>query len=77
MEKISLIQKEIIRLLQKKGATYAHPLKSKEMGEKLNVTPSYIREQAKILEKKGVIAVRRGPGGGYFFLAGDSKDFSV
>ncbi len=77
MGKMPLIQREIIRLLQNKGATYAHPLKSKEMGEKLNVTPSYIREQAKLLEKKGVIAVRRGPGGGYFFLPEGSKDLRV
>lgn len=77
MKEITLIQKEIIRLLQKKGATYAHPLKSKDLGAKLNVTPSYIREQAKVLEKKGVIAVRRGPGGGYFFLPQDQKDLSL
>ena len=68
MENLSIIQKEIIRFLQIKRATYAQPVNSEKIGGYLNVTPSYVREQAKRLEKKGVIAVRRGPGGGYFYL---------
>ncbi len=64
--KFSVIQKEIIRVLSIKGASYALPVTSEELGGTLNVTPSYIREQAKALERIGVLAVRRGPGGGYF-----------
>lgn len=64
--KFTVIQKEIIKVLSIKGASYALPVTSGELGETLNVTPSYIREQAKVLERRGVLAVRRGPGGGYF-----------
>ena len=74
MEELTTIQKEILRLLRKKGASYADPVSSEKMGEKLNVTPSYVREQAKQLEKKGVIAVRRGPGGGYFYYPDEYKE---
>lgn len=63
---LTTIQKEILKVLQAKSASYASPVNSHELGQRLNVTPSYVREQAKIMEKKGMVAVRRGPGGGYF-----------
>ncbi|MDA8212012.1 MAG: Rrf2 family transcriptional regulator [Clostridia bacterium] len=62
----SYIQKEILRLLQEHKASYAHPMNSAELSRQLNVTPSYIREQAKQLFSLGLLDVRRGPGGGYF-----------
>ncbi len=68
MENLTTIQKEIVRFLRINRATYAQPVNSEKIGGHLNVTPSYVREQAKRLEKQGVIAVRRGPGGGYFYL---------
>lgn len=71
---LTIIQKEILRLLMKKSATYASPVNSTDLGNGLNAAPSYIREQAKILEKKGRVAVRRGPGGGYFVYS--DKEYS-
>lgn len=63
---LTTIQKEIMRILWNKQSSYATPVNSQEIGKLLNITPSYIREQAKRLEKMGYISVRRGPGGGYF-----------
>lgn len=63
---LSAIHTEILRLLRNQGATYAYPVSSDEMGERLNVTPSYIREQIRILQALNLIGVRRGRGGGYY-----------
>lgn len=69
-KKISWIQKEIINLLTAKSTTYAQPLTSQEIGEALNITPSYIRKQMKILFNLGFVQVRNGRGGGYFLING-------
>ncbi len=63
---ITDIQQEILRVLRKKDATYAYPLSSDEISREINVTPSYVREQAQEMQDKGLIKARRGPGGGYY-----------
>lgn len=62
----SIIHKEIIKILKRYQATYASPLNSETVGQELNVTPSYIREQAKALQIFNIIGVRKGRGGGYY-----------
>ena len=62
----SNIHQEIYRLLKKKDTSYANPLSSLFLGRALNVSASYVREQAHAMLVKGIIQVRRGPGGGYF-----------
>lgn len=67
-----VIQIEILKLLYNLKSNYANPVNSRELGKLLNVTPSYIREQAKKLQKEGYVSVRKGPGGGYFLsIKGD------
>lgn len=63
---ISVIHEEILKILNKHGASYANPISSEEMGVALNVTPSYIREQIRFLQTLNLIGVRRGRGGGYY-----------
>lgn len=63
---ITDVQKEILRVLKKHNATYAHPLSSEGISREINVTPSYVREQAQEMQEKWLIKARRGPGGGYF-----------
>ncbi len=63
---MNVLQQEIMRVLQERGTSYAYPVTSQEIGELLNVTPSYIREQMKILQTMTLVEVRNGPGGGYF-----------
>lgn len=60
------LHQEIVLLLHQKAASYAWPLNSREIGAMLQVTPSYIRSQLSQLVKTGMIAVRRGNGGGYY-----------
>lgn len=59
-------QKEILWVLKSQNSSYAYPLSSQAISQKLNLNSSYVREQAKILLKLGIINVRRGPKGGYF-----------
>lgn len=59
---------EIVRLLTQKETSYAWPMNSCEIGEALQVTPSYIRSQLSRLVKEGRIGVRRGNGGGYYLI---------
>lgn len=66
MKKLTFLQQEIVNILVKCDADYARPVNSKELGETLRVSPSYIREQVKDLLESKLISVRRGPGGGYF-----------
>ncbi|MFZ5639694.1 MAG: Rrf2 family transcriptional regulator [Bacillota bacterium] len=70
---ISDVQREILKTLKNYKATYAHPVSSEEISKVINVTPSYVREQAQDMQNKGLIRARRGPGGGYFinFTEGD------
>lgn len=62
------LHSEILHLLGKKAASYAWPINSQEIGETLQVTPSYIRSQLSQLVKDGRIGVRRGNGGGYYLI---------
>lgn len=66
MKKLTSLQQEIVNILVKCDADYARPVNSRELGETLRVSPSYIREQVKDLLESKLISVRRGPGGGYF-----------
>lgn len=59
---------EILHLLTQKTTSYAWPMNSREIGEILQVTPSYIRSQLSQLVKEGRIGVRRGSGGGYYLI---------
>jgi len=63
------IHHEIIRVLQENQATYVNPVTSEMIGDALNITPSYIREQILMLQKMNLVGVRRGPGGGYFIVS--------
>lgn len=63
---LNILQREILRMLQEKETSYANPITSQEIGQFLKVTPSYIREQMKILQKMTLVEVRNGRGGGYF-----------
>ncbi len=63
---ITDVQREILKVLKSKKATYANPLSSEEISREINITPSYVREQAQEMQDKGLIKARRGPGGGYY-----------
>lgn len=63
---LTYVQEEILGIIRRAGASYANPLSSDKISRNLNVTPSYVREQSRILVAEGFIQVRRGPGGGYF-----------
>lgn len=65
---MSPIHEEILKVLRAKGATYAFPICSDVLGEALNLNPSYVREQVRLLQKLQLVGVRRGRGGGYFLL---------
>ncbi len=58
-----------MRILKENRTSYANPMNSWAISRRLNVTPSYIREQAKRLSDRGLLNVRRGPGGGYFIVS--------
>ncbi|GMB01696.1 hypothetical protein [Pelosinus sp. IPA-1] len=62
------LQEEVFKLLDRHTASYAKPLNSKEIGEILKVTPSYIRSQLSQLVKVRRVGVRRGNGGGYYVM---------
>ncbi len=66
ISEITDVQREILHVLKEKHATYAYPLSSEEISRAINVTPSYVREKAQVLQDKGLIKARRGPGGGYY-----------
>jgi len=63
------LEKEIINILRKDGSSYANPVNSNVLGKRVNVTPSYIRHAIKNLCMKGLVGVRKGPGGGYFLYS--------
>ena len=65
---MNTLHQEIILLLDKKATSYAWPMNSQEIGETLQVTPSYVRSQLSQLVKKGRVGVRRGNGGGYYLI---------
>ncbi|MDN5364599.1 MAG: hypothetical protein PWQ91_1661 [Eubacteriales bacterium] len=63
---ITPLQREIIKILRECRASYAAPVSSLDLGRRLRVNPSYIREQAGLMQRQGLLEVRNGPGGGYF-----------
>lgn len=65
-DRLGPIHQEILRLLIQHQASYARPLSSAELGLALRVTPSYVREQARLLRRRRLLSVRRGRGGGYY-----------
>ncbi|WP_324715532.1 hypothetical protein U7230_09105 [Carboxydochorda subterranea] len=60
------LQRLIVQYLRTRHASYSHPICSKELSEALGVCWSYARMQARMLVDQGQVAVRRGPGGGYY-----------
>lgn len=60
------LHQEILSLLLRHETSYANPMKSREIGAVLKVTPSYIRSQLAQLVKAQLVGVRRGSGGGYY-----------
>lgn len=73
MAKLEPIHEEIIKLLQSKGACYARPATSAEIGDALNVSPSYVRQRISQLCAWRLVGVRRGPGGGYYVRGRDAR----
>ncbi len=64
--KVRAIHEEILRVLKEKCATYALPITSQEIGKEINVSPPYVRDKTRDLNRIGLVNVRRGPGGGYY-----------
>lgn len=62
----SSLHYQILGLLRRKKADYANPVISDDMGQELNITPSYIRKKIQLLLEEGMVGVRRGKGGGYY-----------
>ncbi len=68
------VQWEILRALTELGATYAAPASSEEIGQRLNLNPSYVRRQVRELISMNLAAVRRGNGGGYYLVKGEWRN---
>ncbi|NLJ23933.1 MAG: AsnC family transcriptional regulator [Firmicutes bacterium] len=66
MAELTPIHEEILRILEEKESSYAFPVRSKEIGDALNVSPSYVREMTALLQGMHLVRVRRGRGGGYY-----------
>ncbi|MGE5507515.1 MAG: Rrf2 family transcriptional regulator [Chitinophagales bacterium] len=66
MLQLAVVHQEILRALTETQASYAHPVCSVALARRLNLTPSYVREQAQVLRALNLVEVRRGRGGGYF-----------
>ena len=64
------LHQEVFLLLAREATSYAQPLNSREIGEMLKVTPSYVRSQLSQLVKDNLVGVRRGNGGGYYAIRG-------
>lgn len=60
------LQRLIVEYLRARQATYRQPVCSRELSGALGVCSSYVRTQARVLVARGQVAVRRGPGGGYY-----------
>lgn len=63
-----IVEKRILELMADRKPVYAHAMTSEEIGEALNLTPSYVREKMRTLVKRSLIQVRRGPKGGYYLM---------
>ncbi len=70
MSALKPIHKEILNILRERSSTYALPITSEEIGTLLHVTPAHIRRQLGNLVDRGIVEVRRGPGGGYYLRKG-------
>jgi DNA-binding IscR family transcriptional regulator len=66
MAELTPIHEEILRILKQKDSSYACPVRSQEIGDALNVSPSYVREMTALLQGLDLVRVRRGRGGGYY-----------
>lgn len=64
------LHEEIISLLRKEKSSYAVPINSEYLGQRLRISPSYVRTQMCSLIKAKLVAVRRGNGGGYYLIGG-------
>ena len=64
------LHEELISLLRKEKSSYAAPVNSEYIGQKLRISPSYVRTQMCCLIKNKQAAVRRGNGGGYYLIEG-------
>ena len=64
MAELTPIHEEILRILKQKDSSYACPVRSQEIGDALNVSPSYVREMTALLQGLDLVRVRRGRGGG-------------
>lgn len=62
------LHEEVFKLLTRQETSYSKPMNSQEIGERLQVTPSYIRSQLSQLVKMKQVGVRRGNGGGYYVM---------
>ena len=62
------LHEEVFKLLVQQETSYAKPMNSQDIGERLKVTPSYIRSQVSQLVKIRRVGVRRGNGGGYYVM---------
>jgi predicted transcriptional regulator len=63
---LTALEENILEILQVERTDYAHPMTSEELGKRLQLNPAYVRERMMSLIKKGLVQVRRGPGGGYY-----------
>jgi predicted transcriptional regulator len=66
MAELTPIHEEILRILKQKDSSYACPVRSQEIGDALNVSPSYVREMTALLQGLDLVRVRRGRGGVYY-----------
>lgn len=64
---------EVFQLLAQRATSYAQPMNSREIGELLKVTPSYVRSQLSQLVKDRRVKVRRGNGGGYYIIGEEAQ----
>ncbi len=64
---------EVFQLLTRHATSYSQPMNSREIGELLKVTPSYVRSQLSQLVKERLVGVRRGNGGGYYIIREDAS----
>ena len=65
-EALPAVQRLILDYLRQCGANYWQAVPSQVIARALNLFPSYVREQAHQLVRRGLAGVRQGRGGGYY-----------
>lgn len=65
---LDMIQDLILEYLRKRSATYSRPVPSRDIADALHICWSYARARTRELVERGMVAVRGGPGGGYYLL---------